>query len=198
MDDDLLEEEIPWQCGGHGIIVELGEGEGRLAELAVFFLRVGQPFHQTLLVDEAYAAATFARVEQRLLCGPLTTAYSTTVSILFCVIWLIVWCGRDVCWQWYRWYGERLLVHFYIALHYCDASLNVMSDMPPLPKSDVYSRVLGVAGEGRQDGCSEGRWIRDDTRLEAEVMLSKERRCFSHTKKRAVRSIDACEERGRR
>ena len=45
------------------MIVQFCEGEGCLAEFAVFLLRVGQPLHQALLVHKTYAPAAFARIE---------------------------------------------------------------------------------------------------------------------------------------
>lgn len=59
----LAEEEREGQGGGHGTIVDLGEAEGGLAQLAVFLLRMGQPFQEALLVDELDAAAAFARIK---------------------------------------------------------------------------------------------------------------------------------------
>lgn len=50
---------------GHVRMVQLGEAKGRLAELTVLLLGVGEPFHQAVLVDEFDTAATLARVEER-------------------------------------------------------------------------------------------------------------------------------------
>lgn len=49
---------------GHLGRVKLREPKGGLAKLAVFLLRVREPFHQTVLVDVFDASAAFARVEQ--------------------------------------------------------------------------------------------------------------------------------------
>ena len=63
MVDKLFKEEGHWQRGGHRVIVEFCEGEGCLAEFAVFLLGVGQPLHQALLVHKTYAPAAFAWIE---------------------------------------------------------------------------------------------------------------------------------------
>ena len=63
-------------------VVELGEAEGRLAQLAVLFLRMGQPLHQTVLVHIFDAATAFAGVEERFLDGALGSAYSTGIRII--------------------------------------------------------------------------------------------------------------------
>ena len=60
-----LHEHGPRQRLRHIGIVELGEAEGRLAQLAVLLVRVREPFHQAFLVDEFDAAAAFAGVEER-------------------------------------------------------------------------------------------------------------------------------------
>lgn len=44
-------------------VIEFCETERGLAKLAVLLLGVGEPFHQTFLVDEFDAAAAFAWVE---------------------------------------------------------------------------------------------------------------------------------------
>lgn len=60
--------------------VELGEAEGRFAQLAVLLLGMGKPFHQAVLVNVFDAATAFARVEQRLIWSSLAPAYSTGVG----------------------------------------------------------------------------------------------------------------------
>jgi hypothetical protein len=52
---------------------------------------MSQPFHETFLMDESDAAATFARIEERLTWGAFTTADTTVVLTFF--IWSIVGIG---------------------------------------------------------------------------------------------------------
>lgn len=73
---------------GHGGMVQLGEAERRLAQLAVFLLRVGQPLHQTFLVDVFDAAAALAGVEERFLGGALSPTDSTCIGIV--LVWQVV------------------------------------------------------------------------------------------------------------
>lgn len=68
--------------GGHGGMVQLGEAEGRLAQLAVFLLGVGQPLHETFLVHILDAAAALARVEERLFGGAFSATDATGVDIV--------------------------------------------------------------------------------------------------------------------
>jgi hypothetical protein len=66
----------------HGGVVELGEAEGRLAELAVLLLRVREPLHEALLVDVFDAAAALAREEQRLLLSALAAADAARIRLV--------------------------------------------------------------------------------------------------------------------
>ncbi len=45
MQGSTANEDGGWYAWWHARVVELGEAEGRLAELAVLLLCVGQPFH---------------------------------------------------------------------------------------------------------------------------------------------------------
>lgn len=62
-----LHKHHPGQSLGHVGIVEFGEAEGRLAQLAVLFVGVTEPFHQAVLVHKLDAARAFAWVEERLI-----------------------------------------------------------------------------------------------------------------------------------
>lgn len=64
------------ELGGHLRVVELCKPKGRLAQLAMFLLRVRQPLHQAVLVDKLDATAAFARVEQ----GFFSRSFSSTYS----------------------------------------------------------------------------------------------------------------------
>lgn len=63
-------------------MVELGEAERRLAQLAVLLLGVGQPLHQAVLMDELDAAAAFAGIEEWFVFGSLRATYSTSVGFI--------------------------------------------------------------------------------------------------------------------
>lgn len=69
------------QMLGHVWRIELSESEGRLAQLAVFLLRMRQPLHQTVLVDIFDAPAAFAREKERLVVVGLAPADATGVEI---------------------------------------------------------------------------------------------------------------------
>ena len=75
-------------AAGHAGMVQLREAKGRLAQLAVFLLRVGQPLHQTFLVDVFDAAAALAGVEERFLGGALSPTDSTCIGIV--LVWQVV------------------------------------------------------------------------------------------------------------
>lgn len=88
MDGGTAEKDRGGNGLGHGRMVQLGEAEGRLAQLAVFLLRVGQPLHQAFLVDIFDAAAALAGIEERLLGGALSPTYSTCIGIV--LVWQLV------------------------------------------------------------------------------------------------------------
>lgn len=81
MNDRVAEEDAGGKILRHVWRIQLCKPEGGLAELAVFLLRVGQPFHQAVLVDVLDTAATFARVEERLRITSLHSAYPAGVWI---------------------------------------------------------------------------------------------------------------------
>ena len=60
-------------------MVELCESKGSLARLAMLLLRVGEPFHETFLVDELDAPTAFAGMEERFFSGAFSAAYSTGI-----------------------------------------------------------------------------------------------------------------------
>jgi hypothetical protein len=66
MDNCSTDEDSGRKTLRHVRIVELGKAKRRLAEFAVLFLRMGQPFHQAVLMDEFDAATAFAGIEERL------------------------------------------------------------------------------------------------------------------------------------
>jgi hypothetical protein len=51
------------------------------AEFAVFLLRMGQPFHEAVLMDIFDASTTFARIEKWFFCCPFAAAYTASVNI---------------------------------------------------------------------------------------------------------------------
>lgn len=81
MNDSFTHEDEDGKLLGHVRVIELGEAKGRLAELAVFLVGVGQPLGQTVLVDKTDASAAFARVEERLGCGSFATAYPARIAL---------------------------------------------------------------------------------------------------------------------
>lgn len=74
-------EDVEWYRLGHVGSVEFGEAKGCLAQLAVFLLGMGQPFHQAVLMDIFDASAAFARIEEGFVCGAISPTYSTGVGI---------------------------------------------------------------------------------------------------------------------
>lgn len=86
MDRGLTQENEYWNGIGHLWRIELGEAKGCLAELAMLFLRMGQPFDQAILVNELDATTAFARVEQRLFLGTLATTYPAGVLVFHALL----------------------------------------------------------------------------------------------------------------
>lgn len=62
-------------------MVELGESEGGLAQLAVLLVGVRQPLHEAVLVDMFDASAALARVEQGFGFGGLAAADSASIRV---------------------------------------------------------------------------------------------------------------------
>lgn len=66
---------------GHVGRVELGESKRRLAQFAVFLLRMRQPLHQAVLVDIFDTATAFTGEEERLGAGGFASADSASIEI---------------------------------------------------------------------------------------------------------------------
>jgi hypothetical protein len=81
-------------AAGHAGMVQLREAKGRLAQLAVLLLGVGQPLHQALLVDVLDTTTALARVKQRLVNCALPAAY--TASVCFVSVTHVRGCGVRV------------------------------------------------------------------------------------------------------
>ena len=79
MNRQLSQKKRSWVIPRHVRIVQLGKPEGRLTQLAVLFLGVGQPFYQARLVDELDAPTAFARIKQLVLIRAFTTANPTRI-----------------------------------------------------------------------------------------------------------------------
>ena len=77
----MADEYIERKVVGHVRRVELSETEGRLAQLTMLLLRVGEPLHEAILVNILNATATFARVEQRLFGCTFAPAYPTGIRV---------------------------------------------------------------------------------------------------------------------
>lgn len=83
MHGGAADEDGCWDAVRHAWVVELGESERRLAQLAVLFLCMRQPLHQALLVDVLDAATAFARVEERFIGCALASTYPARVGLVF-------------------------------------------------------------------------------------------------------------------
>ena len=86
VDGGAAEKDGGWDGVGHGGMVQLGEAERRLAQLAVLLLRVGQPLHEAFLVDVFDAAAALAGIEERFLGGALTPTDTTCIGIVLVLL----------------------------------------------------------------------------------------------------------------
>jgi hypothetical protein len=67
MKDGSLYEDGGREALRHVRMIEFRKAEWCLAELAILLLRMGEPFHQTVLMDELDAATAFARIEEWLI-----------------------------------------------------------------------------------------------------------------------------------
>lgn len=82
----MADKNVSRNCPGHVGIVELREAKGCLAQLAVFPLGLGQPLHQTFLMDPFDTSATLARVVQ----GVVGSSFASADTTLFWLAWVIV------------------------------------------------------------------------------------------------------------
>lgn len=75
-----------WQALRHIGRVQLGEAEGRFAQLAVLLLGMREPLHQAVLVDELDASTAFAGVEELFCLGCLPSTYSAELNLIAAIL----------------------------------------------------------------------------------------------------------------